>query len=335
MEPKVSIIINNYNYGCYIRYAIESALAQTYHNTEIIVVDDGSTDESRNIIAQYNKKCKIFLKNNGGQASAFNIGISEATGEYIILLDSDDYLYPEVINVCLKEYNDSYSRIFFKLDLIDKNNKLIKRRRKESELESFNGNFFKEIVEKSIFAVVPTSGNFFNASILKKVLPIPEKEFRICADIFIFVKTAHHGPVKLINRKLGAYRIHDSNNFCLKANVKDKKRLQNQVENIFKNKKLIEEGCKKEGFKYEFNIIQKNFVIINTLIAAFKTNIDISYIKKLNKKELIMLAIQFLYSGEGNSVKRFFQFLYLLTVIFTTKFYSVILIQIMHRWMNR
>ncbi len=89
-NPKLSILINNYNYGRFLGEAIDSALAQTYRNIEIIVVDDGSTDNSCEIIAGYGDRIIPILKENGGQASAFNAGFAISTGEWIALLDSDD-----------------------------------------------------------------------------------------------------------------------------------------------------------------------------------------------------------------------------------------------------
>src|ERR1019366_4357461 len=88
--PLVSILINNYNYGRFLRDAIDSALNQTYSNIEVIVVDDGSTDSSREIIATYEKRIIPVLKANGGQASAFNAGFAASKGDWVYLLDSDD-----------------------------------------------------------------------------------------------------------------------------------------------------------------------------------------------------------------------------------------------------
>lgn len=73
-QPLASIIIDNYNYGRFLADAINSALAQTYQHTEVIVVDDGSTDNSREIISQYGDRIRPVLKENGGQGSAFNAG---------------------------------------------------------------------------------------------------------------------------------------------------------------------------------------------------------------------------------------------------------------------
>lgn len=86
----VSIIINNYNYDYFLREAIDSALNQTYSNIEVLVVDDGSTDNSREIIASYENRIIPILKENGGQASCLNEGFMICKGEIILFLDSDD-----------------------------------------------------------------------------------------------------------------------------------------------------------------------------------------------------------------------------------------------------
>jgi glycosyltransferase involved in cell wall biosynthesis len=96
----VSIIITNYNYSKYLNRSIRSAFVQKYpeHQYEIIVVDDSSTDWSREIIESYGKTIRsIFLEKNGGLASARNVGIKAAKGQYIMFLDADDYLNRDII----------------------------------------------------------------------------------------------------------------------------------------------------------------------------------------------------------------------------------------------
>src|SRR6476659_469871 len=93
-SPLVSIIINNYNYAPYLAAAIESGLAQDYANCEVVVVDDGSTDDSRQIIASYGTKSVAIYKSNGGQASALNAGFRARDGQIVLFLDADDVLLP-------------------------------------------------------------------------------------------------------------------------------------------------------------------------------------------------------------------------------------------------
>src|SRR5262245_57305107 len=96
-DPLISILINNYNYARFLREAIDSALAQSYPHAEIVVVDDGATDGSREVIASYGSALTVVVKENGGQASAFNAGVTASRGDILCVLDSDDYFHPNKI----------------------------------------------------------------------------------------------------------------------------------------------------------------------------------------------------------------------------------------------
>ena len=125
MGKKVSIIIPVYNGSNYLKAAIDSALAQDYKNLEIIVVNDGSTDNgaTRKIAKEYGNKIVYYEKENGGAASALNYGISKMTGEYMSWLSHDDLYYPNKISRQieeLKKYDDK-TILFSNFDLIDKN----------------------------------------------------------------------------------------------------------------------------------------------------------------------------------------------------------------------
>ena len=94
----ISVIIPVYNVEKYLSRCIESVLNQTYRNLEIIIVDDGSTDDSLNICRRYEKKdkrIKVIHQDNGGLSSARNKGLMNSTGEYISFVDSDDWLHPD------------------------------------------------------------------------------------------------------------------------------------------------------------------------------------------------------------------------------------------------
>ena len=96
-KPLVSIIIPVYNGAKYMRFAIDSALAQTYENTEIIVVNDGSSDATEQIALSYGDRIRYFSKENGGCASALNYGISQMRGEWFSWLSHDDMYAPEKV----------------------------------------------------------------------------------------------------------------------------------------------------------------------------------------------------------------------------------------------
>jgi len=95
MNPKVSVVIPTYNSAQFIVETLESVFAQTYEDYEIIVVDDGSTDNTREVLKPYMSRIRYIYKENGGASSARNLGIKSAEGEYIAFLDSDDLWMPE------------------------------------------------------------------------------------------------------------------------------------------------------------------------------------------------------------------------------------------------
>ena len=101
---KISIIIPVYNVEKYLRECLDSILAQSYKDFEIILVDDGSTDSSGNICDEYSMKyenIKVLHKNNNGLSSARNAGLDIAQGEYILFIDSDDVVSPVMLETLM------------------------------------------------------------------------------------------------------------------------------------------------------------------------------------------------------------------------------------------
>lgn len=97
MARKVSVVIPTYNYGRFIAGAIEGVLAQTYPIEEIIVVDDGSTDNTAEVVAAFSPRVKYIKQKNGGVCAARNNGVQSSSGEFIAFLDADDVWHPEKI----------------------------------------------------------------------------------------------------------------------------------------------------------------------------------------------------------------------------------------------
>ena len=102
-SPLVSIVIPVYTGANYVAEAIDSALNQTYKNIEIIVVNDGSTDNTEKIVKSYGDKVRYFCKENGGTSTALNVGIKNMKGEYFSWLSHDDMYYPKKIFYQIEE----------------------------------------------------------------------------------------------------------------------------------------------------------------------------------------------------------------------------------------
>ncbi len=137
MKDKISIVIPAYKASNYLAQAIDSALAQTYKNTEIIVVNDGSPDDgaTREVALSYGDKIRYFEKENGGSSSAINRGIQEMTGEWFSWLSHDDLYHPEKLQKqvafieSLGVSDEELPRhVFFTAhEFVDANSKTIKR----------------------------------------------------------------------------------------------------------------------------------------------------------------------------------------------------------------
>ena len=139
-NKKISIIIPIYNVEKYIRQCLESVVSQTYKNLEIIVVNDGTKDNSMKIVEEYlsDKRIKAINKENGGLSSARNKGMEEVTGEYIYFLDSDDWLELNTIEILVKNLEENLEIIganFYLFDEIKEEKRVNNLKVKYEEIE--------------------------------------------------------------------------------------------------------------------------------------------------------------------------------------------------------
>ena len=222
-SPLVSILINNYNYGRFLGEAIDSALNQTYPHVEVVVVDDGSTDDSRDIIASYGDQINPILKENGGQASAFNVGFAASRGEIICFLDSDDIFLPEKSAEVahLFESDQEIGWCFHPQIIADIKDKPVSQVNYEPTFTKYDlaqqmqrgklGNPFE-------FHIPATSGMCFRHSLLEKILPMPESNEITLNDSYIKFAALGISKGAALNAGLSVQRIHDSNAFTFKNN---------------------------------------------------------------------------------------------------------------------
>jgi glycosyltransferase involved in cell wall biosynthesis len=114
MGEKISVIIPVYNVAAYLNRCVQSIINQTYSNLEILLVDDGSKDQSGSLCDEWEQKdsrIKVFHKENGGLSEARNVGIDHATGQYLCFVDSDDYIHRDMIRVLYDNIHKTESDI--------------------------------------------------------------------------------------------------------------------------------------------------------------------------------------------------------------------------------
>lgn len=201
--PLVSVIITTYNHGKYIEKSINSILRQTYENVEIIVIDDGSTDDTEEIINKYPTVIYKYQK-NGGLSNARNSGIKLSNGKYVIFLDADDWLFPQGI-----AENIQYMM-------------------KDPELAFVSGSHFKVFVESNLLTLysanVPNNnfihflqGNYIGvpAAVMYRRCILDVYQFdesiKSCQDFDIYLRIARMHRVFHHSGLIAGYRLHSHN----------------------------------------------------------------------------------------------------------------------------
>jgi glycosyltransferase involved in cell wall biosynthesis len=216
-----SIIINNYNYGNFLDYAVDSALAQTYRGVEVVVVDDGSTDGSRGVIGRYSGRVVPVLKTNGGQTSALNAGLCASRGDLVCFLDADDSLLPGAIENAAGCFEDPrVVKAHWPLWVMDEDG-----RRSDQTLPGrmlSRGELREAILTHGPDGLCwpPTSGNLWRRDFLDRIFPLPEveAEFRsgsASADACMSVLAPLYGAICRLPEPQGCYRLHGRNDYAL------------------------------------------------------------------------------------------------------------------------
>jgi len=229
----VDVVINNHDYGRFLEAAIESALAQTHDRVRTIVVDDGSTDGSREILARQDGDVTVVLKENGGQASALNAGMAESEGEVVIFLDADDVLRPETAARAAAAFaaDEEVSKVQFRMETIDAEGRPTGETLPAPHLAMPSGDLrAAELARPYDLVWMATSANAFRAEALRRILPIPEGRYpRTGADWYLVHLTALLGRVVSLDEVGAGYRVHGGNDYALAASTLDVEHVRQAV----------------------------------------------------------------------------------------------------------
>lgn len=210
----VSIVVVNHNYARFLGEAIDSALAQRGASVEVIVVDDGSTDGSRDLLAAYAARLRVVLQPNRGQAAAFNAGLAATEGDAIMYLDADDVLDPRVAAwaAAAFERNPAAARVLFRLAIVDEAGRPTGELMPARDVPLPEGDVRQQVLAYGDdLAWPPTSGNAFAAWALRRVMPLPMTGELAGADGWLHPTIPLLGPIVALDGVGGAYRTHGAN----------------------------------------------------------------------------------------------------------------------------
>lgn len=229
-KPLVTVVIAAYNYGRFIEEAINSVLSQDYpaDRIEVLVVDDGSTDDTPERVKKYGSRIRYFRKPNGGQGSTFNLGFQNAHGDIVSLLDADDYWFPDKLSTVVEEFvkHPDVGVVYHPLR---------EYHEQTGEFKDFPFTPISGFVPSNLKHVVVYDGvmttSSFRRTVLQQLLPIPEV-LRNQADGYLGNLAIFLAPVVAIDRPLAVYRIHGKNLYFKSGASAEAEHLRRRLETL-------------------------------------------------------------------------------------------------------
>ncbi len=205
--PKVSIVIPSYNRADYIPATLDSIIKQSFKDWELIFIDDGSTDTTESILANYisqDSRIKYFKQSNSERAVARSYGISLASGDYICLVDSDDLWYPDKLEkqLTIMYANPDTILCYAAVDRIDLDGKPAKSAPRQ--YQGYSGDVYEELLKRNF---IPSVTPMIRAEFASKAAP-QVTEFIPYEDWDFWLRLSRMGKFYHINEPLGAYRLH-------------------------------------------------------------------------------------------------------------------------------
>jgi len=216
IAPLVTIVVPSFNHDNYLEKCINSIVNQTYNNFELIVIDDGSKDRSREILIQLREKYnfELVFQENLGLANTLNRGFKElAKGKYLTFCASDDYWLPEKLQkqVEYMESNPEYGMVYGKALMVDTDNNILEVETNSNNSELRGGNIFKDLI---LLNFHPPVNYLFRADVLKEMGYYRPDIW--AEDFDMNLRIALKYPIGFINEFISAYMVSDSQTLSTK-----------------------------------------------------------------------------------------------------------------------
>jgi glycosyltransferase involved in cell wall biosynthesis len=271
---RISVLLDNYNYGRFLNRAIASALPQLAAADELILVDDGSTDDSAAIMSEWaarDQRIQLVAKKNGGQLSAFNAGFARCTGDLVCFLDADDEYGPGYLERLRQVYREQpqVDHVFCRCEVIGDGS--AETRAEPGELRLAHdwdfGLTYCQVCLLRSYIGGPTSSLSFRRRFLARILPYAwEDDWGTRADdVLVYGSSVLLGRKYFVADPLVRYHVHGHNNF---RNVKPDG--MEQWRHDFAVTRLIHHfgGTVLSGEREWHNLILREFKIKPRLLAA-------------------------------------------------------------------
>jgi glycosyltransferase involved in cell wall biosynthesis len=233
----LSIVIPNYNYGGFIGEAVASALAVDWPDLEVIVVDDGSTDQSLDVLAGFGKRIRVIRQENAGPREACNRGFAESRGDVIIFLDSDDALEPAIAREVARVWRPGISKVQVQMRRVDSEGRNTGRPLPNYRFIPTPEQIRYWMTTTGAYPTPPGSGNIYARAFLEQLFPIDDR-CGDASDSACLAAAPYLGDVVTVPKLLVRYRVHDDNRSAL---LGDYRRFTQRIERAYQRHRFAME----------------------------------------------------------------------------------------------
>jgi len=299
MKPEVSIILPSYNYENYIGKTIDSVLNQSYPNWELIIIDDGSMDNSLDVIKRYkDKRIHLFTQKNKGVSSTLNRGIRNSSGKYICFLDADDKYHPDKLDAQVEYMNSGFDIVTTQVQVIDDKDE-------ESPIEHFKmtWNLYDK---KEIFGEDRVANFLYKNYFCKSSLMIRKELFNkygyfdprliTAYDLDLWLRMIPSAKITRIDKILTYYRWHDKNETTINNN-RIRTELLLILDNFIKNidtstdDKLLKKYLESINNCIKDNNLYKGFITLQLIKNTYKLEDNYNLFEIKNAQDIIYNSI--------------------------------------------
>ncbi len=283
----LSVVVSSYNYGRYLRAAIDSALAQQSDRLQVIVVDDGSTDDSIDIIKSYGARIEALFQKNQGQVLSCTAGLKLCRHEIIIFLDSDDRLEPFAAEEIMALWTPETVKVQYVQQAINGEGALVNTIFPKYPHRLTPAAIKAELLRASVYPATTTSGTAFSRMFLTEVMPIPAS-YRCHIDDALNVVAPLYGDVQTLRKTLGQYRVHDRN-----VTDHDKltaERFESYAYEYRERARYLADQCGRLGYDLPDNVVENDLAYWEALLA-------VAVLKPTPRLPLLMPALRACFSS--------------------------------------
>ena len=305
----LSIVISSYNYGPYLRTAIDSALAQDCAHLQVIVVDDGSTDSSIDIIKSYGDRIQVLFQQRQGQILSCTAGLAHCRHDIVIFLDSDDRLLPFAAKNIMPLWTKKTVKVQYALQAIDHEDAPVNAVFPKYPHNLTPDTIRSELFRAGVYPATTTSGTAFSRHFLEQVMPIPSS-YDCDIDDALNVVAPLHGDVQILRKILGHYRVHDRNTSA-HADL-TAARFKRYVRDAEERTRYLQDQCKAHGLPLASDVMKND-------LAYWENHLAIAVLKPNARLPLLLPALRAASGSILDAGQRFTHATWAIALVFTPR----------------